>query len=572
MTRTLIALFFLLSSFPLTGQQQALTLRRQAEAILKERGEVRLVFPRPPAEVLRELSHILSIDRVDSDSVEAYAGAEAYRSFLKQQIPYRLWLPAAASKGVMTAATMQEVTAWDVYPTYPQYDSVMHAFAADHPGICRIDTLGTTVNGRLLLAVKISDNVLQDEDEPEFFYTSTMHGDETGGYVLLLHLIDSLLSGYGHGGQIQRLVDSLEIWINPLANPDGTYHGGDNSVSDAIRYNAEGIDLNRNYPDLVEGPHPDGNDYAVENIAMMTFLQAHHFVMSANLHAGSEVVNYPWDSWNSSERTHADNGWFILISRNYADTVHAHAPAGYMTDLNNGITNGGDWYEISGGRQDYVTGFLHGREVTLELDNTKLTPPENLISLWNYNKRSLLNYMEETMYGLGGYITDYYAGTPVPAKIEIPGHDDEYSFLVADSTTGYFRRPVPAGTWSLQVTATGYDTLILPDVETDTGRLTWLAIRMGSPVRREETTSPQVKIWPNPVEEGGVLYFTLPREEHCTVLLTSVTGRQIRIVENRLLQQGRHSLSLPGDIRGVWMITIRGENRLVFSEKILILP
>ena len=165
MTRTLIALFFLLSSFPLTGQQQALTLRRQAEAILKERGEVRLVFPRPPAEVLRELSHILSIDRVDSDSVEAYAGAEAYRSFLKQQIPYRLWLPAAASKGVMTAATMQEVTAWDVYPTYPQYDSVMHAFAADHPGICRIDTLGTTVNGRLLLAVKISDNVLQDEDE-----------------------------------------------------------------------------------------------------------------------------------------------------------------------------------------------------------------------------------------------------------------------------------------------------------------------------------------------------------------------------------------------------------------------
>jgi hypothetical protein len=267
--------------------------------------------------------------------------------------------------------------------------------------------------------------------------------------------------------------------------------------------------------------------------------------MSANLHAGAEVVNYPWDSWNSSERTHADNDWFYFVSREYADTVHAHAASGYMTYLDNGVTNGGDWYEISGGRQDYVTGFLHGREVTLELDDTKLTPAGNLLSLWDYNKHSLLNYMEEVMWGLGGYVTDYYSGAPVPAKIEIAGHDDEYAYTYTHNTTGYFRRPIAAGTWELQVTAAGYDTLFLPGVGTQVHDLTWLMIRMGGPVSRYDQQNFPMKIWPNPVRAGDPLYLFLPHEGRNTVTLSSLTGRQIRIADNRIFHQGRNTLPLP---------------------------
>jgi hypothetical protein len=570
MIRFLSLFFFLLILVPAKGQQKAAALRQQAEQILKERGEVRLVFPRPPEKTLRELSRILSVDRVDRDSVWVYAGKKAYLEFLRKGIPYRLWLPSSASKGLMTASSLQEATRWDVYPTYPQYDSIMQAFAAAHPAICRLDTLGYSLQGRLLLAVKISDNVQQDEDEPEFFYTSTMHGDETGGYVMLLHLIDSLLTGYGQGGQIQRLVDSLEIWINPLANPDGTYHGGDNTVSNAVRFTADTIDLNRNYPDLVEGPHPDGNDYATENVAMMDFMQQHHFVMSANLHAGAEVVNYPWDSWNSSERTHADNDWFVMISREYADTVHAHAPAGYMTYLGNGVANGGDWYEISGGRQDYVTGFLHGREVTIELDDTKITPSGNLLSLWDYNKRSFLNYMEEAIWGLGGYVVDYTTRAPVPARIEVVGHDDGYSYTFTDSTTGYFRRPIAAGTWDLQVTAEGYDTLRLPGVSTQEHDLTWLVIRMGEPLSRYDQQNSAMKIWPNPAQTGERLHLLLPREDRYTVTLTSVTGRHIILFRDTPLQQGENTLRLPGCIKGLWLITVTGERTVPLIRKVII--
>lgn len=62
-----------------------------------------------------------------------------------------------------------------------------------------------------------------------------MHGDEVTGYVLMLHLIDYLLQNYNTNNRIHKIVDSLEIHINPLANPDGTYASSNNTVSGATR-------------------------------------------------------------------------------------------------------------------------------------------------------------------------------------------------------------------------------------------------------------------------------------------------------------------------------------------------
>ena len=48
---------------------------------------------------------------------------------------------------------------------------------------------------------------------------------------------------------MNRLVDKLSIWINPLANPDGSYRADwGTSLLNATRYTAEGIDLNRDFP------------------------------------------------------------------------------------------------------------------------------------------------------------------------------------------------------------------------------------------------------------------------------------------------------------------------------------
>ena len=122
----------------------------------------------------------------------------------------------------------------------------------------------------------------QDEAEPQVLYTSSMHGDETTGYVLLLRLIDYFTSHYGTDAEVTDMINGMEIWINPAANPDGTYHGGNNTVFGATRSNGNGIDLNRNYPDPQYGDHPDGNAWQPETIL---FMQFDSFLRKTNIHS-----------------------------------------------------------------------------------------------------------------------------------------------------------------------------------------------------------------------------------------------------------------------------------------------
>ncbi len=117
------------------------------------------------------------------------------------------------------ASDLDEAFTFTKYPTYFQYDTMMHQLAAEHPETCRIDTFGYSRQGRLLLALKISDNAALDEDEPKFLYTGTMHGDELVGYVLLLRFADFLLSNYGLNTEVTSLMSQVEIWINPLSQP-----------------------------------------------------------------------------------------------------------------------------------------------------------------------------------------------------------------------------------------------------------------------------------------------------------------------------------------------------------------
>jgi len=349
---------------------------------------------------------------------------------------------------------------WSCYPSYDQYTAIMHRFASDHPTLCRIVDLGAgnnAVRPHRLWAVVISDNPEIDEIEPEVLLTSTMHGDETAGFVLTLRLIDHLLMGYGTDTQITALADETEIWINPLANPDGTYRGGDDTVADAIRSytttagGSSGVDPNRNFPDFEDGDHPDGFAWWPETEAMMALAELKTFVLSANFHGGVEVVNYPWDT---VERRHPDDAWFIDLSRDWADHAQADSPGGYMTDFDNGITNGWDWAEIHGGRQDFMTFFHGGREVTVEISNTKLLPADELDDLWQWNRRALLDFVAHAQQGIRGVVTDEN-GTPLEATIEVLGVDREEDGSMArtDPAVGDYHRLLLPGLYDLRIEA-----------------------------------------------------------------------------------------------------------------------
>lgn len=364
-----------------------------------------------PAQI-QTLTDLVSIDRIDGNQVTAYGNADELAALTKHGYQYTVATPLRP-KTLTMATTVEQMRQWNCYPTYATYVALMQYYAQQYPDICRLDTIGTSVDNRLILCMKISDNVHEDEDEPEFLYSATIHGDELTGFYFMLRLIDTLLSSYSTNETIAALVNSTQVYINPLSNPDGTYHGSDNSVAAAQRYNANYVDLNRNFPD------PFGSDpmssQQPENTAMIDYLGNHHFLLSANLHGGSEVLNYPWDSFTSSQRPHPNRDWWIEVCRRYIDTVKQYSTDFYRDVNSAGYIAGGDWYVIHNGRQDYVNYYHNCREMTMEVSTIKKLSTDRLETYWHANAAALIHYISEVHALYGNAAT--HAPTPSQPKV-----------------------------------------------------------------------------------------------------------------------------------------------------------
>ena len=532
-----------------SGQQYSDSVRLRE--LISTYGQAEVTVKYEGRDKASELGRIVSIDSYKEGRLHLIISDATAEKFLKTGLLYNLIEPEE-TKGVLTAPDMTKAMEWQSYPSYTQYDSIMRKLAGDYPALCRLDTIGTSIYGRLVMALKISDNVHLDEaDEPEVFYSSTIHGDELAGFVLMLRLADYLLGSYATDSDIRYLIDNLQIYINPLANPDGTYRTGD-AVSDyPTRGNANGRDLNRNFPD----PMMPAVVQEKENVDMIAFMRRHRFVLSANFHSGAEVLNYPWDRWN---RFHADNDWFVTLCRAYADTIHNYAPLGYLTDFDNGIVRGYVWYDIYGGRQDFVTWELQGREVTIEVDETKQTPAENLELLWQYNYRSLINYLGFALDGVRGKVTSAGNGEPLGARIFIPGHDTDSSHVYSSPATGNYQRLLSDGTWQLRFSSPGFRDTLVTVAGIAGGTATWLDIALSPLDNDDDTLRPDnMLLTPNPSK--GIFRMVLSEgyDGDVRVDIISLSGRfisteTIQYITGTAVIFGRYDLS-----PGVYIIRAR---------------
>lgn len=451
MKKVVLALLLIANALIIWAQNESEL--QKAQNYLNKRNEVRFKFNLPNILAYQNVKNLISIDNVDGLSIEAYANKKEFEKFIELGYDYQV-MPAAGetAKDIVMATTIAEMASWDRYPTFEVYQQMMLNFAIDYPDICSIDTMGFSEEGRAVLVAKISDNLDTDELEPEFYYTGQMHGDEIVTYILFLRMIDYLLENYNVDTRVTALVNNYEIWINPLSNPDGTYAGGNSTVNDATRSNSNGVDLNRNFPSPTL-LNPSGQNQA-EIQMQIAFAEAHNFVMSANSHSGAEVVNYPWDTWTSNVKTHPDNNWWDFVSHNYANTVHNNS-TGYLTGFDNGVTHGGDWYTIDGGRQDHMNYFQHCREVTLELSNNKMLSSSLLPAHWTYNRDAMLGYIEECMFGFHGTVKNN-GGAPLDASIIISSHDEDNSEVYTDPITGNYYRPIEPGAYDVTFSSYGY--------------------------------------------------------------------------------------------------------------------
>lgn len=130
---------------------------------------------------------------------------------------------------------------------------------------------------------------------PEFKYVANMHGNEVVGRELLLLLAKYLCENYKLNDRITKLLDTTRIHLLPSMNPDGYEMAKEGDTSGTIgRLNANNVDLNRNFPDQY-GTNQFNEKFEPETEAVMNWTRSIPFVLSANLHNGALVANYPYD-------------------------------------------------------------------------------------------------------------------------------------------------------------------------------------------------------------------------------------------------------------------------------------
>lgn len=155
-----------------------------------------------------------------------------------------------------------------------------------------------------------------------------MHGNEVVGRELLLLLAKYLCENYKLNDRITKLINSTRIHLMPSMNPDGYEMSKEGDETSVIgRGNAHDIDLNRNFPDQY-GTNRFNVKHEPETEAVMNWTLSTPFVLSANLHGGALVANYPFDdSAKDFLATHdsatqfnptEDNKMFEYLARTYS--------------------------------------------------------------------------------------------------------------------------------------------------------------------------------------------------------------------------------------------------------------
>ncbi|GAA0358757.1 M14 family metallopeptidase [Streptomyces blastmyceticus] len=232
-----------------------------------------------------------------------------------------------------------------------------------HPGLTKVESIGKTVRGQDILALKVTKDAghTRDGARPAVLYMSNQHAREWITPEMTRRLMHHYLDGYGKDDRITRLVDRSELWFVLSANPDGydyTFRSPDTRLwrknlrdnnGDGKITSADGVDLNRNFPykwgydnegsspdpasETYRGPSPASEP---ETRALDAFEKRVHFTYAVNYHSAAELLLYGV-GWQVATPTPDD-----VLYKALAGTPENSAIPGYRPQLSSELytTNG----------------------------------------------------------------------------------------------------------------------------------------------------------------------------------------------------------------------------------------
>lgn len=304
------------------------------------------------------------------------------------------------------------------YHSYAEVGADVAAVAAAHPHIIARFSIGRSYKGRELWAAKISDNVTVDEDEPEVLFDAGHHADEHMGTEMTLRILHWLADGYGNDPRITHIVDTREVWIVFLMNPDGAEFDIKNGHFHYWRKNRQptpgsssiGTDLNRNYGYRWGGggrtsTNPQAITYrgpaafsSPEDRAMRDFLASRVVAGRQQIRAGisfheyGRLVMWPYGYTKKnvpSDMTSDDHAALARIGRHMASTN------GYRPE------QASDLYITSGTSRDYEYGTYRIFSYTFEMSIRDYPDDSKIARETGRNKDAVLYLMEHAWCPLG---------------------------------------------------------------------------------------------------------------------------------------------------------------------------
>ena len=246
------------------------------------------------------------------------------------------------------------------YKTYAELTTILEEYRSRFPGILSVESIGKSHEGRDIWAVKISDNVDAEENEPVVFFNAMHHAREVMTTEIAIDIIDQLTSTYASNSRTQSWVNDNVIWIVPMVNPDGNNKVW--TANNMWRKNTRegyGVDINRNYPyawgtcngssgstysDTYRGPAAGSEP---ETQAMMGLVNRIKPVLSISYHSYSELVIYPYgcDGEHTPDRDVVESLGRQLAGRLPKDGSSGTYDPGTSWELLYAVDGGDiDWY------------------------------------------------------------------------------------------------------------------------------------------------------------------------------------------------------------------------------------
>lgn len=437
----------------------------------------------------------------------------------------------------------------DCYYTYAEISQLLTDYQSQHPDIAKKVQLGLSQQDQIpIYAMRITDNVNQDEEEPALLFVGQVHAEEVLGVQITMDNIAEILANR-YQLPYSQWINQLDVWFVPTITPEGhnvvtsnldtSYRKNkrdmnNNGIFDynpLVGYDLDGVDPNRNFwfnwvhgdtlwqPgglevwDYYRGPEPMSES---ETQAIAALCEQYPFVYSICWHSSR--------TGNLSEKAYYSFNWKEVRPSpdvDFAQTLATGVASQIVNEAGTGTYQGLPNLSRKGCFHDWMYQQYGTFQLLIECGTSNLQPLEPLmndtISRCNNGVRWLLNralpYSSAVPSSsmLTGNIRDAVTNAPLQAEIIIQEHHAPwFRPRLSNPTTGRYWKALPTGSYTVQLRKRGYFDSVVPNVMVNNGSWTMRhftlqpkqAITLTGTVRSgAEPLHAKIKIYdPDPVE------------------------------------------------------------------------